>query len=66
MNIEWGSINNDLCKSDAVIMAHNFAHQIGDPVYAVETKWGWTCSKNKPSLRFGKVIECYEGKESIA
>jgi len=63
---EFGAIDADMCKADALILGHNISHKIDSPVYVVETKWGWTCAKNKPSLRFGKVIECYEGKECIA
>ena len=59
-------IDNDLCKIDAIILAHNMAHKSGSPAYAVETKYGWTCANRKPSLRFGKVIECRDGKEFLA
>ena len=61
-----GHIANDLCKIDAIILAHNMAHENGSPAYAVETKFGWTCATNKPSLRFGKVIECRDGMEYLA
>jgi hypothetical protein len=64
--MDEGQINNDLCKTDAIILAHNMSHKSGSPVYAVETRYGWTCASRKPSLRFGKVIECYEGKEFYA
>ncbi len=63
---DFGAIDADMCKTDALIMGHNISHKIDSAVYVVETKWGWTCAKNKPSLRFGKVIECYQGKECIA
>lgn len=61
-----GAIANDLCKVDAITEAHNMAHKSGSPAYAVETYYGWTCASNKPSLRFGKVIECRDGKEFVA
>ena len=61
-----GQIENDLCKIDAIILAHKMAHATDEPAYAVETKWGWTCASRKPSLRFGKVIECHDGKEFLA
>lgn len=64
--INWCALPNDLCKTDAICEAHTLSHKAEIPVYAVETKWGWTCAKNKPSLRFGKVIECYEGHEVFA
>lgn len=66
MNIFNDKIPNDLCKVDAIIEAHNMAHKSGSPAYAVETRYGWTCATNKPSLRFGKVIECRDGKEFLA
>ena len=61
-----GHIDNDLCKTDAIILAHNMAHKNQEPAYAVETRYGWTCATRKPSLRYGKVIECYNGKEYLA
>ena len=61
-----GQIDNDMCKSDAIDLAHNMAHRNGCPAYAVETYYGWTCATHKPSLRFGKVIECHNGKEYLA
>jgi len=61
-----GAIPSDMCKADAVILAHNMAHKNQEPAYAIETKWGWTCATRKPSLRYGKVIECHNGKECHA
>jgi hypothetical protein len=58
---------SDLCdKSDALIIAHRVAKIMGY-CFAVETKYGWQASTRKPSLRYGKVIECDEyGRELIA
>lgn len=61
-----GIIANDLCKNDAIIEAHKMAYKSGFPAYAVETRYGWTCATRKPSLRYGKVIECHNGKEYYA
>lgn len=61
-----GHIANDLCKTDAIILAHNMAHKNQEPAYAVETLYGWTCATRKPSLRYSKVIECHNGKEYLA
>jgi hypothetical protein len=57
----------DLCdKSDALIIAHRVAKQMGY-CFVVETKDGWQASLRKPSLRYGKVIECTEnGRELMA
>ena len=64
--INWGAMPNDLCKTDAISEAHTLSHKVEHSVYAVETKWGWTLARYKPSLRFGKVFECYEGREVFA
>lgn len=66
IEINCGAMENDLCKTDAISEAHTLSHKVSHPVYAVETKWGWTIAKNKPSLRFGKVFECCEGREVFA
>ena len=48
---------------DAVNKAHKIAHQTGIAGYAIETFDGWTVSDRKPSLRFGRVLECHvDGK----
>jgi hypothetical protein len=53
----------DLTKIDAISIAHKMSAFVGAPCYAIETKFGWTCADRKPSLRYGKVIECYQGKD---
>jgi hypothetical protein len=53
-------------KLDAINAAQVLAHTCGLPAYAFETRHGWQIAKRKPTLRYGKVIECYEGKEYFA
>jgi len=49
-------------KNDAIILAHAVAAENGF-CFAVEGRYGWHASVRKPSLRFGKVIECHDGRE---
>ena len=53
-------------KYDAINAAHVLAHQLGLPAYAFDTIHGWHVSDRKPMLRYGKVIECHNGKEYMA
>lgn len=53
----------DDAKMNAINAAHKIAHETGIAGYAVETIDGWIASERKPSLRFGKVLECHvDGK----
>lgn len=53
-------------KHDAINAAHVLAHQVGMPCYAFECRHGWQVAERKPGLRYGKVIECHNGKEYLA
>ena len=53
----------DDAKMDAINAAQKIAHETGIAGYAVETIDGWIAAERKPSLRFGKVLECHvDGK----
>lgn len=52
-------------KNGAIIFAHYVAAKAGY-CFAIEGRFGWHVSLQKPSLRYGKVIECREGREFIA
>jgi hypothetical protein len=49
---EYGS------ELNAVSFAFKMARENGIAGYAIECKYGWIASEQKPSLRFGKVYEC--------
>ncbi len=49
-------------KLDAIGAAHVLSHQIGMPAYAFDCRHGWQVDERKPTLRYGKVFECYQGK----
>lgn len=50
-------------KLDAIADAHTLSHAIGMPAYAFDTVIGWQIGERKPTLRYGAVIECYQGRE---
>ena len=45
-------------KNVAIIEAFHIARENGIAGYAIEGKYGWSANARKPSLRFGKVLEC--------
>ncbi len=54
-------------RHDAINEAFRLAHANGIAGYAIETIHGWISSERKPSLRYGKVIECrVDGREYAA
>ena len=57
---EYGS------ELNAVTAAMRKSRESGNPWYAIETKYGWIEAPQKPSLRFGKVWECLDGKKYAA
>lgn len=53
-------------KHDALSLAHAVAKQTGY-CFAVEGRFGWQASIRKPSLRYGRIVECTaDGRELIA
>lgn len=53
-----GQVEGGAEKNDAINKAFHIAHENEIAGYAIETKYGWIAEARKPSLRFGKVIEC--------
>lgn len=51
MNNEYSS------ELDALMAAFRQAKQGDGYCFVIQTKYGWTISNRKPSLRFGAVIE---------
>lgn len=65
MTEQW--ITETIRGADAMMNAVNEAFKVarhtGIAGYAVETFDGWVVSERKPSLRFGRVLECHlDGK----
>lgn len=44
---------------DAINAAQRICRETGIAGYAIETLHGWMASERKPSLRFGRVLECH-------
>jgi len=57
-NIRGALVYKDDLKLDAINAAFKLAHANGIAGYAIETFDGWIAAERKPSMRFGKVIEC--------
>ena len=55
-------------NNEAIIQAHKKSRETNTPFYAIERPLfnDWIVSERKPSMRMGKVIECYDGKENLA
>lgn len=60
-DIEYVTID----ENSAINSAFAMAHKVDLPCYAIEGKYGWNVAERKPSIRFGKVWECFPSGEKF-